>query len=67
MMEHVRHPSALGGKLQDAVQPAWTFVVGGCRPNRDTERTVEAAGFAIDGAGRRARGVMRRFSARPRT
>ncbi len=63
MVEHVRSRSRLGGKLQDLVQPAWTWVNGGCRPNRDTERNVEAAGFAIDEEGRRAKGVMRRFSA----
>jgi ubiquinone/menaquinone biosynthesis C-methylase UbiE len=67
MMEHVRSRSALGGRLQDLVQPAWTLVAGGCHPNRETERAVEAAGFAIDEEGRRARGVLRRFTARARS
>jgi hypothetical protein len=38
--------------------------MGGCRPNRETEHTVEAAGFRIDPDGRRAKGDMRRFAAR---
>ncbi len=67
MMEHVRYRSQLGGKLQDLVQPAWTWVAGGCHPNRDTERNVEAAGFAIEEEGRRAKGVLRRFGARVRS
>ena len=32
---------------------------------RVTERTVEACGFAIEDEGRRAKGDMRRFAARP--
>ena len=47
------------------VLPAWTFVAGGCHPNRDTERAVEAAGFRIEADGRQARGMMRRFFAVP--
>lgn len=66
MMEHVRHRGALRGRLQDLVQPAWTAIAGGCHPNRDTERGVEAAGFEIRAETRRERGVLRRFSARPR-
>jgi hypothetical protein len=50
--------------VQDRIQPAWTWLAGGCHPNRDTERTVEAAGFRIEKEGRRARGNMRRFQAR---
>jgi len=64
MLEHVRHASALGGKIQDAIQPAWTIVTGGCHPNRDTEALVEASGFRIEEAGRQARGSLRRFQAR---
>ncbi len=48
------------------IQPAWTWLSGGCHPNRDTEATVEACGFAIEVEGRRARNEMRRFSARVR-
>jgi ubiquinone/menaquinone biosynthesis C-methylase UbiE len=66
MLEHVRSERPWRARVQDLIQPAWTRVAGGCRPNRDTERTVEAAGFAIDPATRRARGDMRRFVARDR-
>jgi ubiquinone/menaquinone biosynthesis C-methylase UbiE len=66
MLEHVRSERRWKARLQDAVQPAWTRLTGGCHPNRDTERAVEAAGFRIEADGRRARGDMRRFAARPR-
>ncbi len=65
-LEHVRSRSRFWGRVQDLLQPAWTWVAGGCHPNRDTERGVEAAGFAIDPDGRRERGTMRRFQARVR-
>jgi len=64
-MEHVRATSHWGGRWQDAITPLWTRVTGGCHPNRDTERTVEHAGFTIQPDGRRANGKMRRFAARP--
>lgn len=64
MIEHVRHSHPALARIQDGVQPAWTWVTGGCHPNRDTETTVEHAGFTIDPEDRVARGVMRRFSAR---
>jgi len=64
MIEHVRHHHPALARMQDGVQPAWTWVTGGCHPNRDTEAAVERAGFAIDPEDRVAKGVMRRFSAR---
>jgi ubiquinone/menaquinone biosynthesis C-methylase UbiE len=64
-LEHVRSLTPWKGRLQDAVQPSWTWLSGGCHPNRDTERTVEQAGFRIEPDGHRARGDMRRFTARP--
>ncbi len=66
MLEHVRARGRLRGRIQDLIQPAWTFVAGGCHPNRDTEASVEAAAFRIEEEGRRARDDMRRFQARPR-
>lgn len=62
LLEHVRL-SGLGGVLQDLVQPAWTVVTGGCRPNRETERLVEEAGFRAELTTRRASGSMRRWVA----
>lgn len=65
MLEHVRSTTPWKARLQDLLQPGWTRITGGCHPNRETERAVEAAGFRIDPNGRRARGDMRRFAARP--
>ena len=64
MLEHVRSQHPRWARIQDRIQPMWTRVSGGCRPNRDTERAVQAAGFQIDPATRRARGNMRRLVAR---
>lgn len=65
MLEHVRATTPWKARWQDLVQPLWTRVTGGCHPNRDTERAVEAAGFAIEAESRCARREMRRFAARP--
>jgi hypothetical protein len=60
----VRSTVAWRARVQDAIQPAWTRLAGGCHPNRDTERAVEAAGFTIEDEGRRAQANLRRFVAR---
>ena len=67
MLEHVRSTHAWQARLQDLAQPAWTWLTGGCHPNRETEAAVARAGFAIDAASRRGEGSMRRFVARPVT
>ena len=64
MLEHVRSTKAWKARVQDRMQPTWTRLMGGCHPNRDTEKAVSRAGFVIDPATRRARGEMRRFVAR---
>jgi len=64
MLEHVRARGPFAARMQDLTQPAWTWFTGGCRPNRDTEAAVRAAGFEIDPASRRAQGDMRRFVSR---
>ncbi len=64
-LEHVRSTRAWKARFQDWIQPAWTRVAGGCHPNRETERLVERAGFAIDAASRRAQADLRRFAAHP--
>lgn len=66
LLEHVR-PGGLAGGCLDLLQPGWTRVTGGCHPNRDTERSVAAAGFQVDGSTRRARGTWRRLEARAPT
>jgi ubiquinone/menaquinone biosynthesis C-methylase UbiE len=65
MLEHVRSGRPLRAKLQDRIQPLWTYVSGGCRPNRETEAAVAAAGFRIDPSDREATDVLRRFGAHP--
>lgn len=65
-LEHVRSPLPWKARIQDWTQPAWTAISGGCHPNRETERTLEAAGLVIDPSTRRAQDTMRRFEARPR-
>ncbi|MBI4638123.1 MAG: methyltransferase domain-containing protein [Candidatus Rokubacteria bacterium] len=64
MLEHVRSTRPWKARLQDLGEPFWIRLTGGCHPNRDTERAVEECGFRIEPEGRRARGDMRRFSAR---
>lgn len=63
LLEHVRH-RGVRGALQDLVQPAWTAISGGCRPNRETEAAVARAGFEVVAGTRAARGSMRRLEAR---
>src|SRR5262245_21356194 len=65
MLEHVRATEPRAARIQDFVQPLWTRITGGCHPNRDTESSVESAGFDIQAEGRRAKKNMRRFAARP--
>jgi len=65
MLEHVRATRPWRARCQDWIQPAWTRLAGGCRPNRDTQAAVERGGFALEAESRRARGNLRRFAARP--
>ena len=65
MLEHGRSDVPWRARWQDRIQPLWTRLAGGCHPNRETERIVEAAGFRIDPQTRRAKGTMRRFVADP--
>lgn len=65
MLEHVQADSRMAAGMLDLIQPPWTAITGGCHPNRHTEQAVQAAGFRIDTATRRARGLMRWFVAHP--
>lgn len=50
VLEHVRAPNgSLLGRAQDAADPLWSRVAGGCHPNRRTRATLEAAGFDTAG------------------
>ena len=64
MLEHVHARNRVGRWLLDTLQPPWTLITGGCHPNRDTEKVVENAGFCIEHAHYRSKGVMRHFVAR---
>jgi ubiquinone/menaquinone biosynthesis C-methylase UbiE len=64
MVEHVRSTGRFWARLQDLGQPAWTWITGGCRPNRDTQRIVGEAGFTINPASLRRRRTFVRFEAR---
>jgi len=63
-MEHVRARGRFWAWVQDVGQPGWTWLTGGCRPNRETERLVQEAGFEVDPASRRRRGTFVRLEAR---
>ena len=63
-LEHVRASGRRIAWIQDRAQPVWTWLTGGCRPNRDTERTVLGGGFLIEEGGR-ASGSLRGFTAVP--
>jgi ubiquinone/menaquinone biosynthesis C-methylase UbiE len=67
MLEHVQARSPIWARVLDGIQPAWTTVTGGCHPNRDTMAAVERAGFVIEAASFRSRGLIRRFVAHVET
>jgi ubiquinone/menaquinone biosynthesis C-methylase UbiE len=46
-LEHVGAPAGtFTRRVQAAVRPIWGLCADGCRPDRDTERLIRAAGFA---------------------
>jgi ubiquinone/menaquinone biosynthesis C-methylase UbiE len=46
-LEHVAAPVGTTRRVwQDRVAPAWRWLADGCNPNRETEATIAAAGFA---------------------
>ncbi len=47
LMEHVRASDEGLAEWQDLVERPWSWLHGGCRPNRPTLATVEAAGFRL--------------------
>ncbi len=47
-LEHVRSADPARARWQDRLERPWRAVAGGCRPNRQTRATIEAAGFVLD-------------------
>lgn len=47
MLEHVRAPSPGMARFQDRLTPAWCWMTGGCRLNRETFSLVQATGFEV--------------------
>jgi ubiquinone/menaquinone biosynthesis C-methylase UbiE len=56
-MEHVQ-ADGIGGKILDAIQPGWSWLGGGCHPNRRTEAAIRAAGFSITSIERYREGIL---------
>jgi ubiquinone/menaquinone biosynthesis C-methylase UbiE len=48
MVEHVRSQGSIASRVQDMITPITRLVSGNCHWNRDTARTVAAAGFQIE-------------------
>ena len=46
-LEHVRAADAALARWQDRLARPWSWVAGGCRPNRRTRAALEAAGFEL--------------------
>ena len=66
MLEHVRSTHPWMAWWQDLIQPLWTWLSGGCHPNRDTVGNVRTAGFQVLEADSFARRNVRLLSARKR-
>lgn len=47
VLEHVRSPHPAIARAQELANPIWGRLAGGCRLDRDTRRSVEAAGFSV--------------------
>jgi len=46
-IEHVAAPARSGlRRFQNGIQPLWTCLGDGCRPNRETHKLLEGAGFS---------------------
>jgi ubiquinone/menaquinone biosynthesis C-methylase UbiE len=63
MLEHVRSPHPRRAHLQDRLTPAWCWMTGGCRLNRETFSLVQAAGFEVTRRVRRLDGMAEELSA----
>ncbi|CAA9525518.1 MAG: hypothetical protein AVDCRST_MAG79-484 [uncultured Thermoleophilia bacterium] len=46
--EHVRSGHPLGARVQDALDPVWSRLAGGCHAGRDTTAAIVEAGFRLE-------------------
>ena len=46
--EHVRSDATMHAGAQTAIQPLWSWLGGGCHPNRNTEQAIRDSGFEIE-------------------
>lgn len=63
MLEHVRAPSPKLAHLQDRLTPAWCWMTGGCRLDRNTFSLVQAAGFDVTRRVQRLDGLAEELTA----
>lgn len=47
-LEHVRAPTVWLARCQNAINPAWKHLACGCQLNRDTETSIQQAGFNFE-------------------
>lgn len=64
LLDHVRPPGRVLGRLADRLTPLWSRVSGGCRLDRAPASELAAAGFAIVWRRRSLRGVGDELRAR---
>jgi len=65
LLEHVRSRRPRWARFQEAIQPAWTLVTGGCHLERDTGAALDRAGFRVRDGTRREGGVFLALEAEP--
>jgi SAM-dependent methyltransferase len=46
--EHVRSPERRLSAWQDRLEVPWSWLAGGCHPNRDSVGAIEATGFGLE-------------------
>lgn len=64
LLEHVRSPSLLVGRMQDVLTPFWRRAAGGCRLNRRTVEAVAKSGFVLERTTSHAAGNVQEILAR---
>jgi hypothetical protein len=65
LLEHVRGLTPVMRRLTDWLHPLWFALQGECHLNRETARTVAAAGFNIVETSTHGWGLLQRIIARP--